>query len=78
VWGFGQLEAKLLILEGDSEKAIDVLERALERYELSWEVRYDPVISMLQNHPRFVVLFESIDRKIDSLRNELGMPPASI
>jgi tetratricopeptide (TPR) repeat protein len=77
-WGFSQLEAKLLVLDGDPDKAIDVLERALERYELSWKVRYDPVISTLSEHPRFVALFESVDRKIDSLRKELGMPPASI
>ena len=77
-WGFAQLEAKLLILEGNTEKALDVLESAVERFELYWEVRYDPIISTLSSHPRFVALFDSIDRNIESLRDELGMPPASI
>jgi len=77
-WGFAQLETKLLILEGEAEKAIDVLEQATERFELDWAVRYDPIIFTLSDHPRFVALFDSIDLKIDSLRNELGMPPASI
>lgn len=77
-WGFAQLEVKLLILEGNSERALDVLEQAVERFELDWAVQHDPIISTLNNHPRFVALFEAIDRKIESLRAELGMPPASI
>lgn len=77
-WGYSQLEAKLLILEGDSEKAIEVLEQGVERFELPWSVQNDPIISTLSDHPGFVTLFESIDRRIESLRKELGMPPASI
>lgn len=77
-WGFSQLEAKLLTLEGDSEQAIKVLEQGIERFELSWKVQHDPIISSLNDHPGFVALFESIDRRIESLRKELGMPPASI
>jgi TolB-like protein/Tfp pilus assembly protein PilF len=77
-WGFAQLETKLLILEGQTEKALDLLEQATGRFELNWSVRYDPIVSTLSDHPRFVALFEAIDRKIGSLRNELGMPPASI
>jgi len=77
-WGFAQLETKLLILEGEAEKAIDVLEQATGRFELDWSVRYDPIIFTLSDHPRFSSLFDSIDRRIDSLRKELGMPPASI
>jgi TolB-like protein len=77
-WGFAQLEVKLLILEGRADEALDVLESAVERFELGWLVRYDPIISSLSDHPRFVALFDSIDRNIESLRDELGMPPASI
>jgi len=77
-WGFSQLEAKLLVLEGESEKAIDILEQGIERFELSWKVQHDPIIAMLSDNPGFVALFESIDRRIESLRKELGMPPASI
>jgi TolB-like protein/Tfp pilus assembly protein PilF len=77
-WGFAQLETKLLILEGQTEKALDLLEQATGRFELDWSVRYDPIIFTLSGHPRFVALFDTIDRNIDSLRNELGIPPASI
>jgi tetratricopeptide (TPR) repeat protein len=77
-WGFAQLEIKLLILEGNTDKALDILESAVERFELYWKVRYDPIISTLSDHQRFVSLFDSIDRNIESLRDELGMPPASI
>ncbi len=77
-WGFAQLEVKLLIMEGEADKALDVLEGAVKRYELDWWVRHDPIISTLSEHPRFVTLFESIDRNIEALRDELGMPPASI
>jgi len=77
-WGYAQLEVKLLILEGDAERALDVLEQAIQRSELSWEVQHDPIISTLSEHPRFVAIFDSLDRRIESLRNELGMPPASI
>ena len=77
-WGYSQLEAKLLTLEGDLEKAIEVLEQGVERYEFFWNVQHDPIISTLSDNPEFVALFESIDRRIESLRKELGMPPASI
>jgi len=77
-WGYAQLEAKLLVLEGNADQAIDVLERAIARFELSWAVRYDPVVATLNEHPRFVALFEAVDRRIDSLREELGMPPATL
>jgi TolB-like protein len=76
-WGYGQLEVKLLILEGHTEQALDLLEQAVERFELDWRVQYDPIISTLSEHPRFAALFESLDRNIETLRAELGMPPTS-
>jgi TolB-like protein/Tfp pilus assembly protein PilF len=77
-WGYAQLEVKLLILEGHTEQALSLLEQAIERFELDWRVQHDPIISTLSEHPRYVALFESLDRNIETLRAELGMPPASI
>jgi TolB-like protein/Flp pilus assembly protein TadD len=77
-WGYAKLETKLLILEGESEAALDVLEQATARYELDWQAQFGPIISTLRDHPRFVALYATIDRKIDSLREELGMPPATL
>lgn len=76
--GFAKLEVKLLILEGEIETALDVLEQAVDRFELKWAVQNDPVIATLGDHPRFVALFQKMDRTIESLRKELGMLPASI
>jgi hypothetical protein len=71
-------EVKLLVLQGDSEAALDVLERAVRRGELDWESRYDPIVRTLGDAPRFVALYDELDRKIDAQRAELGMPPADI
>ena len=77
-FGYALPEAKLLVLQGDIEAALDVLERALQRGELGWTSRYDAVIRTLGDEPRFVALYQEVDRKIDALRAELGMPPAEI
>lgn len=77
-FGYALPEAKLLVLQDDIEAALDVLERAVQRGELGWTSRYDAVIRTLGDEPRFVALYEEVDRKIDALRAELGMPPAEI
>jgi TolB-like protein/Flp pilus assembly protein TadD len=77
-YGYALPSAKLLILQGDTEGALDVLETGLRRGELGWQSRYDVVVRTLEDEPRFVALYEEVDRKIDALRAELGMPPAEI
>jgi TolB-like protein len=77
-YGYALPEVKLLVLQGDSEAALDVLERAVRRGELDWESRYDPIVRTLGDAPRFVALYDELDRKIDAQRAELGMPPADI
>jgi TolB-like protein/Flp pilus assembly protein TadD len=77
-YGYALPEVKLLILQGDVEGALDVLERAVRRGELDWQSRYDVLVRTLGDEPRFVALYEEVDRKIDALRAELGMPPADI
>ena len=71
-------EVKLLILQDDTEGALNVLETAVRRGELGWQSRYDVLVRTLGDEPRFVALYEEVDRKIDALRAELGMPPADI
>jgi len=77
-YGYALPEVKLLILQGDTEGALNVLETAVRRGELGWQSRYDVLVRTLGDEPRFVALYEQVDRKIDALRAELGMPPADI
>ena len=77
-YGYALPEVKLLILQGDTEGALNVLETAVRRGELGWQSRYDVLVRTLGDEPRFVALYEEVDRKIDALRAELGMPPADI
>ena len=78
VYGFYIVDAKLRVLDNDTEGALDVLEAALERNELSWADRYDPILRTLDDEPRFRALFAEVDQRIDALRAELGLPPATI
>ena len=75
-YGYALPEVKLLILQGDRGRALDLLETAVRRRELDWQSRYDPVVRTLGDETRFAALFEEGDRRIDSLRAGLGMPPA--
>ncbi len=77
-YGYALPEVKLLILQGDIEGALDVLEQAVRRGELGWQSRYDALVRTLGDEPRFVALYEEVDREIDALRADLGMPPADI
>jgi TolB-like protein/Tfp pilus assembly protein PilF len=77
-YGYALPETKLLILQGDIDSALGVLEVAVRRGELDWTSRYDPIVRTLGEEPRFVALYEDLDREIDALRAEFGMPPADI
>lgn len=76
VYGFYVADAKLRVLEGDVDGALDVLEGAYARRELSWTDRYEPIVRNLQGQPRFDELFATLDARIDALRAGLGLPPA--
>ena len=78
VYGFFVIDAKLHILDGDTEGALDVLEAAHERREVDWALRYDPVLRTLADEARFKAMFKSIDDEIDAARAEFGMPPATL
>jgi TolB-like protein/Tfp pilus assembly protein PilF len=77
-YGNFMLDAKLRVLDGDTLGALDVLDAATQRNELDWTDRYDPVLRTISDEPRFQALFADLDRKIDALRAELGMPPAEL
>ncbi|MDH5304997.1 MAG: hypothetical protein OEW64_12980 [Gammaproteobacteria bacterium] len=76
VYGFFKIDAKLRVLDGDKEGALDVLEAAHGRSELGWTGRYDPVLRTLAGEPRFQALYRKVDEEIDAMRAQLGMPPA--
>jgi TolB-like protein/Tfp pilus assembly protein PilF len=76
--GYALPDAKLRIVEGDIDGALDTLEAGIGRNELGWSSRYDPILRTLGNEPRFIALYEDVDRRIDRLRAELGMRPAEI
>lgn len=76
VYGFYMIDAKLHVLDGDIEGALDILEAAEKRGEIEWTERYDPILRTLSGEPRFVALFQRIDDDIDAMRAELGLPPA--
>jgi len=78
VYGFFVIDAKLHVLDEDTEGALDVLEAAHERREVDWAIRYDPVLRTLADEARFRALFKSIDDEIDAARAEFGMPPATL
>jgi len=77
-WGFSSIDAKLRVLDGDIEGALDVLEIAIHRAELGWTTRYDPILRTLSDEPRFRALFTEVDQGIKTLREDLGMPPAEL
>jgi tetratricopeptide (TPR) repeat protein len=76
VYGFYMIDAKLHVLDGNIEGALDILEAAEKRGEIEWTERYDPILRTLSDEPRFVALFQRIDDDIDAMRAELGLPPA--
>jgi len=77
-YGIYVVDAKLRMLDGDAEGALDVLEAAFARHELGWMDRYDPILRDLASEPRFTELFARVDAQVDNLRAELGMPPAGM
>jgi len=77
VYGFFKIDAKLHVLDGDIDGALDVMESALDRREVGWTFRYDPILRTLAEEARFQALFKSIDDEIDAMRAELDMPPAT-
>ena len=77
VYGIYSTDARLRVLDGDIDGALDVLEAASQRNELFWANRYSAIIRTLSDEPRFQALFGQIDQQVDALRAELGMPPAT-
>ena len=76
VHGIYKVDAKLRVLDGDIDGAVQVLDDARVRNELGWPSRFDPILRTLGDDPGFQAVFSSLDSEIDALRAELGMPPA--
>jgi len=75
--GYRAIDAKLRLLEGDRQGALDILDKSLEKQELSWRIFADPVLRSLSDEPRFVAMRERLDAFIDAERAKLGWPPAT-
>jgi len=76
--GFSALEVKLHVIDGEYNEAIDTYARALDRREMSWNDRYDPVIRTLADQPQMVELNARIDEQINADRARLGWPPTQV
>ena len=71
---YASIDAKLRVMDGDIDGAVEVLAAGIERGELSWSSAFDPVIRTLQAEPAFIALYQKVDDDIDAFRQELGMP----
>ena len=71
------LEAKLLLLEGDHQRAADSLNAALEGFEIDWVDLADPVFHELLEPDKLSGITARLDQHINAERAKLGWPPAN-
>jgi TolB-like protein len=70
-------ESEVHLLRGDSEKAIDVL---LQAYDQGMRIRAwknVPIFKALREHPRFVTLFDRINKDFEAARIEVDLNESS-
>ena len=70
------MEAKLLLLEGDQQGAVDSLNAALEGFEIDWVDLADPVFHELLEPDKLSEITARLDQHINAERAKLGWPPA--
>lgn len=75
--GYSLLDAKLRLLEGDRDGALNVLEKGAAMRDVGWQYFADPVLASLAEVPRYVALKQRMDAYIDAERAKLGWPPAA-
>ena len=75
--GYARVDAKLRLLEGDRQGALDTLEKGVELRDIGWTSLADPVLHSLSDEPRFIALEKNLDAFIDAERAKLGWPPAT-
>ena len=76
--GYHIMEARLRILQGNHEAAVQLLKQRHELGGLRWYDITDPVILQLAENPAFIAIKTEVDNKVDEERAELGWPPATI
>ena len=79
-WSEVRPETEILVLRGDNEKAIDVLEQAYDQGVRLRAWRHYPIFAPIRDHPRFVALFDKIDEdyKAARIEMEMGKPSKSM
>jgi hypothetical protein len=75
--GYALVDAKLRVLEGDRDGALDLLETGVATRQFGWEDFGDPVLDSLAEVPRYAAIQQRLDASIDSERAKLGWPPAA-
>lgn len=76
--GYHLPAARLLVLRGEEDAAIELLERAVMLHGyIVWLRMNDPLINRLAGNPRMIALREKTGDHIDAERAILGWPPLS-
>ena len=76
--GYRLLEAKLLLLEGDRERAIPLIVGASDNLGVGWVDLYDPILLKYVGESRIRELATAINEHVDTERAELGWPPSTL
>gem|GEM_PF-712200 len=77
-YGYNKLLVKLHIIDGEIGQALDVYAQALDRRDIVWSDRFDPVIRTLARNPEFEELNARVDAEINAERAKLGWPPTEV
>jgi len=77
-YGYNKLVVKLHIIDGEIGQALDVYAQALDRRDIIWSDRFDPVIRTLAGNPEFEELNIRVDAEINAERAKLGWPPTEV
>mgnify|MGYP001812728918 CR=1 FL=1 len=75
--GYQLPEARLLLMQGDEDAAIELLEQVVLTGDELWMRGNAPLISRLAGNERMIALRKQIDDHIDAERAELGLLPLS-
>ncbi len=74
--GATYLEATLAVLDGNNERAVELLDEAVGAGWLRpWYLMRDPNLTGLRNHPRVGDLLETMGQRLESLRASLEADP---
>jgi hypothetical protein len=77
-YGYHKLVVKLHIIDGEIGQALDVYAQALDRRDIVWSDRFDPIIRTLAGNPEFEELNARVNAEINAERAKLGWPPTEV